>query len=210
MSVLNKLACSLGRRDEVLNQKLARELADSGDVQAIKEIAENLCNRDKNIAGDCVKVLYEIGYLNPGLITDYADEFVRLLVHKNNRMVWGAMIALSTISGKRPDLLYPHVAGIQKAMQTGSVITVDAAVKTLAGISAGSEKHEKKVFPFLLEHLKKCRPKEVPQHAESVLPAVNAKNKKAFIRVMRQRMEDMTSSQAARLKRVLKRVEGVA
>lgn len=210
MSVLGRLACNQGRRDEALNQKLARELAESGDVKAVKEIAENLCNRDKNTASDCIKVLYEIGYLNPGLIAGHVEAFVRLLVHKNNRMVWGAMIALSTIAGKRPELLYPHLAEIQKAMETGSVITVDAAIKALAFISAGSAKQEKKIFPFLTGHLQNCRPKEVPQHAESILPAVKQRSKKVFISVVQQRMEDMTPAQAARLKRVLKRAAGEA
>ncbi len=49
-----------------------------------------------------MKVLYEIGYLTPELIADYADDFLKLLRSKNNRMVWGGMIALATIAETKP------------------------------------------------------------------------------------------------------------
>ena len=42
MSVLNRLATSLGRRDEVPNQELARDLAAKKDKVGVREIAENL------------------------------------------------------------------------------------------------------------------------------------------------------------------------
>jgi hypothetical protein len=63
MSVLNRLAHSLGRRDEVPNQDLARDLVAKKDKRGIREIAENLWGKDKNIQADCIKVLYEILYL---------------------------------------------------------------------------------------------------------------------------------------------------
>ena len=95
MSALNRLASSLGRRDEVPNQELARDLAARKDKAGIREIAENLWNKDKNIQADCIKVLYEVGYLEPKLIADYAEDFVKLLRSKNNRLVWGGMTALA-------------------------------------------------------------------------------------------------------------------
>jgi hypothetical protein len=82
MSVLSQLASSLGRRDEVPNQELARDLAAKKDKTGIREIVQNLWNKDKNIQADCIKVLYEIGSIEPKLISDYADEFVNLLRQK--------------------------------------------------------------------------------------------------------------------------------
>ena len=57
MSVLNRIAHFQKRRDEVPNQKLARELAEKKDREGIREIAENLWNKDKRIQADCIKVL---------------------------------------------------------------------------------------------------------------------------------------------------------
>jgi hypothetical protein len=83
MPVLNQIAHFQGRRDEVPNQELARQLAEARDRDGIQEIAANLWNPDADIvdasiAGDCVKVLYEVGYLAPELIADYAEDFIKL------------------------------------------------------------------------------------------------------------------------------------
>lgn len=49
MSVLNKLAISQGRRDEVPNQELAHELVEKRDTLGIAEIAANLQNKNADI-----------------------------------------------------------------------------------------------------------------------------------------------------------------
>jgi hypothetical protein len=38
-------------------------------------------------------MLNEIGYLDPEWIAGHAQEFIELLNSKNNRLVWGGMIA---------------------------------------------------------------------------------------------------------------------
>jgi hypothetical protein len=205
MSVLNRLASSIGRRDEIPNQELARDLAAKKDKAGIREIAENLWNNDKNIQADCIKVLYEIGSIEPKLIADYAEDFVKLLRRKNNRLVWGGMTALNEVAKANPDVVFKYLDEIKKAKETGSVITVDNAISTLA-YTAVTDKYNKTIFPYLLKHLSGCRPKEVPQHAEKTLPAVNLSNKADFIKVLEKRMEDLSGSGLARVKKVIKQV----
>jgi len=207
MSILNKIAYLQNRRDEVPNQQLARQLVEAHDQDGIREIAENLWNKDGNIQSDCIKVLYEVGYLEPGLIAPYVGDFVRLLKNRDNRLVWGGMLALSTVAQVAAGALYPHVPEIQGAMQRGSVITKDAGVLTLAGIASTSEERRKEIFPFLLKHLQTCRPKDVPQHAEKTLKAVNAVNKDAFIEVLRKRLGDMSGTQAKRVNKAIREAE---
>jgi hypothetical protein len=204
MSVLNRLASSLGRRDEVPNQELARDLASNRDQAGISEIAENLGNKDKNIQADCIKVLYEIGNLEPNLIVDYAEDFVRLLKGRNNRLVWGGMTALAEVAKANPDAIFKHLGEIQKAKETGSVITVDNAISALAYTAAANDTYNKEIFPYLLKHLAGCRPKEVPQHSEKTLPAVNTGNNVEFINVLEKRMEDLSGSGLSRVKKVIK------
>ena len=204
MSVLNRLASSIGRRDEIPNQELARELAARKDHAGIRELVENLSNRDKNIQADCIKVLYEVGSLEPALIADYADVFVKLLRSKNNRLVWGGMTALAVVAKANPDAVFKHLDEIKKAKETGSVITVDNAISTLAHAAAAKEEYNKVIFPYLMEHLAGCRPKEVPQHAERALPAVRSSNKAGFINVLEKRIEDLTGSGLARVKKVIR------
>src|SRR5690242_16668150 len=106
MSVINKLASSLGRRDEVPNQELAAEIAGSNDKKAVKELVDNLNNKSKDIQSDCIKVLYEIGSLKPELIATFVNNFIDLLGNKNNRLQWGAMTALNIITNEKPDAVY--------------------------------------------------------------------------------------------------------
>jgi len=204
MTVLNRLASSFGRRDEVPNQELARDLAARKDKAGIREIAENLWNRDKNIQADCIKVLYEIGSIEPALIANYTDDFIKLLRSKNNRLAWGGMTALAEVAKVDPAAVFKHFDEIKKAKETGSVITVDNAISTLAYIAADTEEYNHVIFPYLLKHLSSCRPKEVPQHAEKTLIAVNSANKADFVRVLEKRMEDLSGSGSSRIKKVIK------
>jgi hypothetical protein len=207
MSVMNKIAFYQNRRDEVPNQELARELAQSRSQAYIREIAEGLWNKDPNVQSDCLKVLYELGYLAPDLITAYAGDFLKLLNHRNNRMVWGGMIALSTVADLKAAEIFPHVDEIVQVMKKGSVITMDNGIKVLALVASQKDEYRQAIFPYLLAHLKTCRPKEVPQHAEKSLPAVTADNKSDFIQVLEKRLEDMSASQAIRLKKIIKTAE---
>jgi len=204
MSVLSRLASSLGRRDEIPNQEVARDLAARKDHAGIRKIVENLWNRDRNIQADCIKVLYEVGYLEPELIAEYVDDFVRLLRSKNNRLVWGGMTALAEAAKADPDAVFKHLDEIIKAKETGSVITVDHAISTLAYTAAAKEEYDRAIFPYLLKHLAGCRPKEVPQHAERTLPAVSSSNKTDFITVLEKRTEDLTGSGLTRVKKVIR------
>jgi hypothetical protein len=203
MTVIERIAFYQGRRDEVPNQDLARDLASRRDTAGIAEIASGLFHKEANVRNDCLKVLYEIGYLDPALVGDYSGEFVRLLKSRNNRLVWGAMIALSTIAGVRAAEIYAHLPEILKAMQSGSVITVDNAIKTLALLGRDDAARRREVAPILLRHLATCRPKDVPQHAESSLPAVDAENKAAFIQVLEKRRTDLSAAQLRRVNKVI-------
>jgi len=106
MTVINKLACSLKRRDETPNVKLAKKIVGEKDKGAIKELVNNLSNKNKNIQSDCIKVLYETGKLKPELISSYAEQFINLLDSKNNRLQWGAMIAIDTIVLENPEIIF--------------------------------------------------------------------------------------------------------
>lgn len=209
MSVLNLLASAQNRRDEVPNQELARDLAAKKDKAGIREVAENLWNKDKAIQADCIKVLYEVGYIEPKLIVPFADDFVKLLKSKNNRLVWGGMTALAEVAKADPESVYKNLDAIKKAKETGSVITIDHAISTLAYTAAGNSKYNQAIFPYLLEHLSSCRPKEVPQHSERSLPAVNKKNRDSFIKVLENRMEDLNGGGLTRVKKVIKQVQSL-
>ncbi|MBM3151118.1 MAG: hypothetical protein FJZ96_02755 [Chloroflexi bacterium] len=207
MSILDQLACSLGRRDEVPNQELARWIVAADDRDGVREVAENLRNRDKNIQSDCIKVLYKVGYLKPELAAPFALDFLKLLKSRENRLVWGGMIALSTVAALAADELFPRWEEIRRAMDSGSVITRDGGVLTLAGIASTSQERGAAIFPYLLGHLRTCRPKDVPQHCEKILQAVNAGDKSEFIAVLEERLEDLQGTQVKRVQKVIRQAK---
>lgn len=204
LSVLNKIAFYQNRRDEVPNQQLAKELAETENKAGIKEIAQNLHHKNKSVQSDCLKVLYETGYLKPDLIADYVNEFLALLKSKNNRMVWGAMIALATIADKKPNEIYTQLDTVTTAINNGTLITVVWGTKALAKVAAANKTYKQKIFPLLMAQLKKCLPRDVPMHAESILPAIDTENKQEFLRIIATRKPEMTPAQLARLKKTTK------
>ena len=207
MSVLNRIAYFQNRRDEVPNQELARELAETKNKKGIQEIAENLYHKNQNVQSDCLKVLYEIGYLAPGLIANYVDDFLKLLKSKNNRMVWGGMIALATIAETKPREIWKNVDDVMDAIDHGTLISLVWGLKTLARVASTDKRYREKLFPVLMKHLETCIPRDVPTHAESILCAVDDRHKNEFLSVLESRRAEMTPSQLARLRKITKQLE---
>ena len=208
MSIIDKLATSLGRKDDVPNQELAKEIAETNDKSAVAELIEILKTAtDKKIQSDCIKTLYEIGYLKPELISEYYQYFLELLKNKNNRLVWGAMIALKTISNIRPKEIYDNLIEILDATENGSVITNDNGIAILINLSKKKE-YLSNTFPLLMEQLKKCEPKQLPMYAERTLPIINAKNKIEFVNLLNERIIELNKdSQKKRIEKVLKKLK---
>ncbi len=206
MNVLPKLAHASGRRDNLPNQKLAAELAGSENTEGIRELVNNLNNPNRDIQSDCIKTLYEIGYLKPELIAAYVKDFITLLKHRNNRMVWGGMIALGVIARLKAEEIFTHRDEVMRVMEGGSVIAVDNAVKTLAGVASVNASYHVVIFPRLLGHLQNCRPKEVALHAEFIYTAVNDRCAQEFGRVLQKRMSCLNEAQKKRVNRLLKAI----
>ncbi len=206
MSVLSRIAFFQNRRDEVPNQELARDLAASRDAVGSAEIAANLCNKNKS-ASDCLKVLYEIGYIDPPLIAGYVGDFLKLLQSKNNRMVWGAMIGLGVIAHLRPADIWAQIDDVIAAVEHGSLITVVWGVRALANVAAADSPWGERIFPVLLMQLKTCIPRDVPTHAESMACAVTPCNKAKFLSVLESRQAELTPSQHARLEKAMRGVQ---
>ncbi len=190
MSVIEKLASSLGRRDEVPNQDLAKKITDKKDKNAVRELIENLHNKSKDIQHDCIKVLYEIGERKPEMIAPYAKDFTALLDHKNNRLQWGAMTAIHTITLENPKIIYAALAKIILATNKGSVITKDHAVNILIKLCS-LKPYADGAFSLLIEQLLTSPTNQLPMYAERAMPIINDKNKKLFVKTLTSRLGDI-------------------
>ena len=206
MGVIDKLATSLNRRDETANQELAQSIADHADRLAVKELVDNLTNRNKNIQSDCIKVLYEIGERKPALISKYAKDFLALLESKNNRLVWGAMTALDTITLEDPETIRSGLPAIVRSTNSGSIIARDHAVSILTKMIT-IRKYEKTAFKLLIEQLKTCPTNQLPMYAENAMRIVNDDNRKTFVNTLSSRTRSIeTLSKRRRVEHVIKKL----
>ena len=206
MNMLEKLACKLGRNDEAPNIELAGELCRNSDTAGIKEIVDGFIGEDKAVANDCIKVLYEVGERKPELTAEYANEFISRLRSKNNRLAWGSMTALAKIVEQAPKPIFERLSVVKAAYEEGSVITVDNSISVFAGLCKADESYAKEVLPILLYHLNKCRPKDVPQHAERASICYTSKNAGAFAEVLEKRLPHLAASGQARVRKLLKKL----
>jgi hypothetical protein len=206
MTVLDKLATALNRRDEVPNQELAKDIVLTNDRRAVKDLVENLAHKDKNIQSDCIKVLYEIGEREPALIAPYYREFGKLLDSKNNRLVWGAMTALDSITAQEPKGVYGLLPKILDVADSGSVITRDHAVGILVKLGT-LQQYADECMPLLVEQLLTCPNNQFPMYAEMSLALVNDKNKTTLQKAMTRRLDGLEKeSQKKRVAKVLKQL----
>lgn len=206
MSTIDKLAHSLGRRDEVPNQELAKVIVQENDKEAIKELIQNLQHKNKNIQHDCIKVIYEVGTLKPEMIADFSTELTALLDHKNNRLQWGAMTALDTITTIKPKVIYEALPKIIAAADKGSVITNDHCVGILIKLCMVKTYHED-AFALLNERLLKSPDNQLPMYAENALPIINNENKTVFINTLISRISGIEKeSKRSRVEKVIRKV----
>ena len=205
--MLDLIASALKRNDETPNIELAKRLTDTQDAGGVSEIVSGL-DMDRAAANDCIKVLYEIGGRDPGLLLPHADVFLRLLKSRNNRLVWGAMTVLGQITELCPEKVFEKFDDIYVAFETGSVITVDQSISVFAGLCRASDAYAQKIAPILIHHFASCRAKEIPQHFERAAVCITTDNAALFKAAVQKRHGEMTAAQQARVRKVLKRLEG--
>jgi hypothetical protein len=204
ISVLKKISYFQNRRDQVPNKELAKTLAETENRAGIAELVKNLKHKNKRVQSDCLAVLYHIGYVKPHLIADYVEDFLVLLKSKNNRLVWGGMIALSTIAELKTKEICANLDTLKQTIDKGTLISVVWGVKTMAKIASSNKSCKPDVVPILLSQLKKCIPRDVAMHFENSLPAIDDDNKAMFLKIAEDRKQELTSSQLARLKKAMK------
>ncbi len=209
-TILNSLSSSLGQKGNKAEVELAKQIAETENHNAIKELVENLKNKDKKIQSDCIKALYETAYIKPELIQEYHSEFLDLLPSKNNRLVWGSMTALMTITDFKHKEIFAALDLILETIEKGSVITIDCGVGILAKLNKYDEYFDK-IDPHLTELLWKCPFKQFPQYMEKTIASINPKSKEIYLNIIEKRKEECEKeSQQKRLGKILRQIEKIS
>ena len=203
MSVRDKLASALDRRDEEPNIALARELAQSRDKSEIAALSELLTTGTKPERHDAIKVLYELGERAPELISPHLEVFLALLTTRDNRMLWGALSAIDTLGATCPDKLMPQLDRILDAADRSSVIAKDKTMHLLATLN-GHKKFSPIIEPVLFERLKHAAVNQFPMYAEFAATTVSANSRSELMAIIKDRSATISyPAKKARLEKLL-------
>lgn len=206
LNIIDLLASSQGRRDEVPNTELADIIVSKKDKTAVKELAALLKHKNKDIQSDAIKVLYEVGEQSPELIAAYYSDFIALLGNKNNRLVWGAMAAIDSITLTDPKAVYGVIITILDAAEKGSVIAKDHAIGILIKLS-GIKQYADDCQQLLLGQMANAAPNQLPMYAENAINVMGGNYKKEFMALLTRRLDDMEKeSKRKRVEKVLKKL----
>src|SRR6218665_1275383 len=201
--VLARLASAMDRNEERPNVELAGELAESGDAKAIAVLADALASGTAAVQNDAIKVLYEIGALQPALVAPHAQAFFRLLGSRNNRNVWGALQAIESIAAEAHAEVARHIPIILAAADKGSVIARDKAIGILVALAGKG--HD--TLPTLLARLEHAAPNQFPTYAEQIGSVAAGKHKTALIEIVERRLPRVDgTAKVARLGKLLRRL----
>ena len=206
INVSEELAAALGRRDEEPNIELAQRIAAAKDKAAVKELVQLLQGKDKKVKSDCIKTLYELGAIQPGLIKDHDNVFLDLLKSKDNRLVWGALTALHCISSEVPEKIYAQLPEILDTADKGSVISKDHAMGILVKLCEQNV-HKQEMMTLLLDRLQASADNQFAMYAEQIATVVDAGNKDQFIEMINTRMNRLPKeSQQKRVGKLVKKM----
>jgi len=187
MNARELLASSLGHRNDEPNKKLADAIIESENMQWITELVAILDEKKGDARSDSIKVLYEVGLRGRSdLIAPHWAKFIEIIGSKDNRLVWGAMIALDCIALEKPAELFKNLETINSAVLKGSTITIDHGVAVLAKL-ASVEKLWEPVMPLLAEHLLGCPAKQFPMYIERSKVAFSKNTKDDFLGIIEAR-----------------------
>ncbi|MDH5716809.1 MAG: hypothetical protein OEZ22_04110 [Spirochaetia bacterium] len=206
MKWINKISFHQNVRNETPNRELAKELYITNNIDGIKEISEYLFDKNKSIASDCIAVLYEIGYKKPDLISNYLNTFLQLLESKNNRMVWGAMIAIANISTLKAKEIFKNIDIILNVMKNGTLITEVWGIKALVGISSTDDNIKNKLLATIILYLENSRPIDFSSRLEVIIPIITTeKDVKKISNIIKKKQNELNEAQKNKLKTIVNR-----
>jgi hypothetical protein len=207
MTVLDKLAGALDRRDEAPNVDLAQGIVSRRDMAAIAELADAVRSGPTRQANDAIKVLYEIGARDPELIAAQCPVFVEALRSSNNRKVWGAMTAIDTVAERRAATLVAELPAIIAAADKGSVIAKDHCNSILVKLARSG--YGELAVPILVERLRTAAPNQFPTYAEEIAPVLTPAARPGFLAVLKDRVGSMMQeSKRKRVEKLLAKLNG--
>jgi hypothetical protein len=193
MTVLDRLASALDRRDEAPNVALAEDIVARTDNDAVTELAEAVRSGPARQANDALKVLYEVGARKPEMIGRECPVFI--------------MTALDAAAEQRADTLVAELPAIIAAADRGSVIAKDHCNSILVKLARAG--YGAKAVPLLVDRLKDAAPNQFPTYAEQMAPVITPEARPGFLAVLKDRLSSIgQDSKRKRVEKLLSRMNG--
>jgi hypothetical protein len=193
MTILYKLASSLGRRDAEPNHKLAQQIIIRMDALSVAELIDNTASKIENIQADCVEVLSEIAKYKPELIIEYDSFFIHLLGNRNRNLVLGSLAVLDYVTKWKPDSIYNNLPKILEVADSGLLISKEHGFSVLLQLIL-IEKYSYEVSRLILVQFKTCAIVLVIRYAEKVQELILDAYKADFVKVLELRMSEIDNN----------------
>ena len=193
MPIQDQLAYSLGRKDQAPNKSLAKKIADSEDELRLSELIQFFDSKPhKELQKDCSLTLAWIAERNPKMIAPYVDYLMDKLNDPINRVIWGSMIALSSIAHLTQDQLYQALPAILDAMDKGTVVTRDHGYRILI-VLYQNNKYQEDVFLLVLEQIAKAPSNQLGQYTENLIAVLDRSHKEQLLTVLEDRKLELVN-----------------
>jgi hypothetical protein len=134
-------------------------------------------------------------------VADHLAAFLALLGSRNNRLVWGAMHAVASVTSLKPKEVAAALPAILAAADNGSVIARDHCISILAHLARSGHKP---ALPILLDRLEHAAPNQFPMYCELALPAIGRADAGRFRAILETRLKKIDApAKRARVEKVL-------
>lgn len=152
MNILEGLASVCGEKPSTANREAARQCMEN--PLNIKEIADNVGNKNLKIAADCAEVMTMIAEEKPELISSYAETLFSYLNHKKSNVRWECAHALALAAHTMGDAISLKLEDILRVIEEDdSIVVRDYAIDIFAGFAKIGEVEAKTAYSYLTQAL---------------------------------------------------------
>ncbi len=199
-------ASSRGHKDQQPNIDLANQLVKNATKSDIVQLLNFCICGTKTQKSDAIKVIYELAKLQEDLLIPHIYTLIKSLEKADNRMIWGILQALSTLTDAAPEIIIKNLNEILAAADRSSVIAKDNMMAILTKLST-QKRFADFLMPVILQRLEHSAPNQFPTYAQLVEKIIDEKNKNAFIDIIIQRQKSIAlPAKQKRLNKILQKL----
>lgn len=180
-------------------EKLARELVDANDTQAVVRHAAALEDEREAPSTHAARLVSELSELKPELLVPLIERFARLLVSKNKRVVQSAASALAPLARIAPAKIAKQLPVLTDNWEHTTEEGKEGLVRTFAGLCTASVAYQKRLEPALARALGEAEPKLLIRWTEIVLPALKGEPHARARAVVEERLPNIPRPQAQKI-----------